>query len=601
MKRKFLAAALTLTMAAAMLSGCGAKADSQAGAGSSTSAETAVSASAETESTAEEAAAEEAAAESTSEEAAAESTAEEAASESTSEEAAAESTAEEAASESTSTEAAAEETAAESAAAEDSTAIAATERAKANELTVGVAQDFDTLDPHHMTAAGTKEVLFNVFEGLVKPTSDGEIVPAVASEVEKSEDGLTYTFTLRDGVTFHNGDPVEMDDVIYSIERRRNGEDAEALLEALGVIADMKGEGNTLTITLSEPSNEFLAFLMNAYIIPADYDKQDTAPIGTGPYKFVSRAVQDNLVLEKYDGYWGEGGSIDKVTFKVLEKAEALVTGLQGGALDVVAHMSSDQTAQLDTNDFQIEQGSMNLVQALYLNNAEEPFDDVRVRQALCYAIDKQAMIDLAFDGYGIPLGTSMFPSFAKYYDESLTDYYTPDPEKAKELLAEAGYPDGFDMTITVPSNYTPHVNTATVLVEQLREVGINATVNPIDWNTWLEDVYGNRQFQSTITGLTSDNMTARKLLERFGSDVSNNFTNYSNEEYDEILARALSAVDDEEQTELYRQLERNLTENAANVYLQDMADMVAVRSGLEGLTFYPLYVLDISKLHWNA
>ena len=587
MKRKFLAAALTLTMAAAMLSGCGAKADSQAGAGSSTSAETAVSASAETESTAEEAAAE--------------SSSEEAAAESTSEEAAAESKAEEAASESTSAEAAAEETAAESAAAEDSTAIAATERAKANELTVGVAQDFDTLDPHHMTAAGTKEVLFNVFEGLVKPTSDGEIVPAVASEVEKSEDGLTYTFTLRDGVTFHNGDPVEMDDVIYSIERRRNGEDAEALLEALGVIADMKGEGNTLTITLSEPSNEFLAFLMNAYIIPADYDKQDTAPIGTGPYKFVSRAVQDNLVLEKYDGYWGEGGSIDKVTFKVLEKAEALVTGLQGGALDVVAHMSSDQTAQLDTNDFQIEQGSMNLVQALYLNNAEEPFDDVRVRQALCYAIDKQAMIDLAFDGYGIPLGTSMFPSFAKYYDESLTDYYTPDPEKAKELLAEAGYPDGFDMTITVPSNYTPHVNTATVLVEQLREVGINATVNPIDWNTWLEDVYGNRQFQSTITGLTSDNMTARKLLERFGSDVSNNFTNYSNEEYDEILARALSAVDDEEQTELYRQLERNLTENAANVYLQDMADMVAVRSGLEGLTFYPLYVLDISKLHWNA
>ena len=596
MKRKFLAAALTLTMAAAMLSGCGAKADSQAGAGSSTSAETAVSASAETESTAEEAAAE-----SSSEEAAAESSSEEAAAESTSEEAAAESKAEEAASESTSAEAAAEETAAESAAAEDSTAIAATERAKANELTVGVAQDFDTLDPHHMTAAGTKEVLFNVFEGLVKPTSDGEIVPAVASEVEKSEDGLTYTFTLRDGVTFHNGDPVEMDDVIYSIERRRNGEDAEALLEALGVIADMKGEGNTLTITLSEPSNEFLAFLMNAYIIPADYDKQDTAPIGTGPYKFVSRAVQDNLVLEKYDGYWGEGGSIDKVTFKVLEKAEALVTGLQGGALDVVAHMSSDQTAQLDTNDFQIEQGSMNLVQALYLNNAEEPFDDVRVRQALCYAIDKQAMIDLAFDGYGIPLGTSMFPSFAKYYDESLTDYYTPDPEKAKELLAEAGYPDGFDMTITVPSNYTPHVNTATVLVEQLREVGINATVNPIDWNTWLEDVYGNRQFQSTITGLTSDNMTARKLLERFGSDVSNNFTNYSNEEYDEILARALSAVDDEEQTELYRQLERNLTENAANVYLQDMADMVAVRSGLEGLTFYPLYVLDISKLHWNA
>ncbi len=476
---------------------------------------------------------------------------------------------------------------------------AKTERAAAGELTVGIAQDLDSLDPDHMTAAGTKEVLFNVFEGLVKPTADGEIVPAVASEVKKSDDGLTYTFTLRDGVTFHNGNPVTMDDVIYSIDRRRDGKDAAAQLDALSVIADMKGEGNTLTITLSEPSNEFLAFLMNAYILPKDYDKQETAPIGTGPYKFVSRAVQDSLVLERYDGYWGEGGTINKVTFKVLEKAEALITGLQSGALDLVAHLSSDQTVQLDESDFSVAVGSMNLVQALYLNNAEAPFDDIRVRQALCYAIDKQAVIDLAFDGYGIPLGTSMFPSFSKYYDDSLTDYYTQDIAQAKSLLAEAGYPNGFDMTITVPSNYTPHVNTATVLVELLKEIGVNASVELVDWNTWLEDVYGNRQFQSTITGLTSDNMTARKLLERFGSEVSNNFTNYSNEEYDSILEAALSATDDAQQTELYKELERNLTENAANVYLQDMADLVAVRNGLTGLTFYPIYVLDISKLSW--
>ena len=570
MKRKFLTAFLALTMVTAMLAGCGSK-EGGTQAGSS-----AVSASEET--------------------AEAESKAEEAVSEAVSE--AAEDAASEAVSE------VAEKAASEAAASDDKEAAAPaaeTERAKANELTVGIAQDFDSLDPDYMTAAGTKEVLFNVFEGLVKPTSDGEIVPAVASDVQKSEDGLTYTFTLRDGVTFHNGDPVEMEDVLYSIERRKNGEDTAAQLEALSVIADMQSNDKTLTITLSEPSNEFLAFLMNAYIIPADYDQQETAPVGTGPYKFVSRSVQDNLVLERFADYWGEGGSIDKVTFKILEKAEALVTGLQSGALDVVAHMSSDQTAQLEEDEFTIEQGSMNLVQALYLNNAEKPFDDVRVRQALCYAVDKQAVIDLAFDGFGIPLGTSMFPSFAKYYDESLTDYYTQDLEKAKELLAEAGYPDGFEMTITVPSNYTPHVNTATVLVELLKEIGVQATVEPVDWNTWLDEVYGQRKFQSTITGLTSDNMTARKLLERFGSEVGNNFTNYSNEEYDEILAKALTATDDEEQIALYKQLEKNLTENAANVYLQDMADLVAVRTGLEGLTFYPLYVLDISKLHWTA
>ena len=474
-----------------------------------------------------------------------------------------------------------------------------TGRAAANEINIGIAQDFDSLDPDYMTAAGTKEILFNVFEGLVKPNAAGEIVPAVASSVEKSDDGLNYVFTLREGVRFHNGDPVEMEDLVYSVERRWKGEDTAAQLGALAVIDSLETEGSTFTVHLTEPSNEFLAAIMNAYILPADYSEQETAPVGTGPFRFVSRSVQDSLVLERFPDYWGTPAKIDKVTFKILESAEGLVLGLQSGALDLVAHLSSDQTVQLSKTDFSIAEGSMNLVQALYLNNAEKPFDDVRVRQALCYAVDKQAVIDLAFDGYGIPLGTSMFPSFSKYYDDSLTDYYTIDLEKAKALLAEAGYPDGFEMTITVPSNYTPHVNTATVLVELLREIGVKATVQPVDWSTWLEEVYGNRKFQSTITGLTSDNMTARKLLERFGSSVGNNFTNYSNEEYDAILAKALTATDDAEQTELYRALERNLTENAANVYLQDMADLVAVRSGLEGLTFYPIYVLDVSALYW--
>ncbi len=469
-----------------------------------------------------------------------------------------------------------------------------------NEAAIGIAQDFDSLDPDYMTAAGTKEVLFNVFEGLVKPNAAGEIVPAVAADVIRSEDGLTYTFPLREGVKFHNGSPVTPEDVVYSIERRWKDTDPSAQLAALSVISSVAAEDGKIVITLSEPSNEFLAAVMNAYILPAGYTQQETAPVGTGPYRFVSREVQHSLVLERFPEYWGTPGKLDKVTFRILENAEGLVLGLQSGALDLVAHLSSDQTAQLSKEDFTIAEGSMNLVQALYLNNAEAPFDDVRVRQALCYAIDKQAVIDLAFNGYGIPLGTSMFPSFSKYYDDSLTGYYTQDLDKARELLTEAGYPNGFEMTITVPSNYTPHVNTAQVLAELLREINVQVTVQPVDWSTWLDDVYNQRKFQSTVTGLTSDNMTARKLLERFGSDVGNNFTNYSNAEYDEVLEKALRATDDAEQIALYRELERNLTENAANVYLQDMADLVAVRSGLSGLTFYPLYVLDISTLEWK-
>jgi len=473
-------------------------------------------------------------------------------------------------------------------------------RKEANEITVCLPQDLDnSLDPHKSVAAGTEEVMFNVFEGLVKPTSDGDLVPAVASDVRVENGGLTYVFTLRQGVKFHNGDTVDMQDVLFSIGRCAGLDGSDPLIPALSVISDMKAEGDVLTITLTQPNLEFLAY-MTLEIIPADYDKQDTEPVGTGPFKFVSRKAQDSIVLERFDDYWGTPAKLDKVTLKIIEKDESRIQGLQSGALDMVFHMTSTQAMQLSEKDFHVEEGSMNLVQALYLNNAVKPFDDVRVRQALCYAVDKQGIIDLAFDGYGTPLGTSMFPSFAKYYDESLTDYYPHDVAKARELLTQAGYPDGFEMTITVPSNYQQHVDTAQVIADQLREVGITAKLVPVEWATWLDEVYKKSEFESTITGLTSDNMTARKLLERFDTQSSKNFTKYSDAAYDELFAKAISAADDAEQVEIYRQMERNLTENAANVYIQDMADLVAMRNGLEGLTFYPLYALDLSALYWD-
>ena len=337
---------------------------------------------------------------------------------------------------------------------------------------------------------------------------------------------------------------------------------------------------------------------MTTAILPADYDQQDTAPVGTGPFKFVSRAAQDNIVLERFDEYWGTPAYLDKVTFKIMENADSLVMSLQSGAIDLCSHLTSTQVAQLG-GDFYVAEGTMNLVQALYLNNAEKPFDDVRVRQALCYAVDKQGIIDLAFDGYGSPIGSSMYPAFGKYFDESLTNYYTKDVEKAKSLLTDAGYPNGFEMTITVPSNYQPHIDTAQVLVEQLKEIGVTAKIELVEWGTWVSDVYAGRQFQSTVVGVDASNMTARALLERFTSDYAKNFINYNNADYDALFQQALTTYDDAGQTAIYKAMEKNLTENAANVYIQDLADLVAVRQGLEGVTFYPIYVLDLSTVRY--
>ena len=467
-----------------------------------------------------------------------------------------------------------------------------------NEITVGIAQDLDeSLDPHLAVAAGTKEVMFNVFEGLVKPTPEGDLVPAVASSF--TSDGTTYTFTLREGVKFHNGQAVEMEDVVASIERNADDSQGEALIPALAAIERMEVEGNQLAITLAQPDNEFLASLTLA-ILPRDYGQQDTAPVGTGPFRFVSRTAQDSIVLERFEDYWGEPAYLDKVTFKIIENADSILMSLQSGAVDLFAHLTSTQVAQLG-EDFNIEEGTMNLVQAMYLNHAEKPFDDVRVRQALCYAIDRQQILDLAFDGYGSLIGSSMYPAFGKYFDEELTRYYTHDVEKAKALLADAGYPGGFSMAITVPSNYQPHIDTAQVIVEQLKQVGITAEIQLVEWGSWLSDVYAGRQYQATVVGVDASTMTARALLERFTSTAGNNFINYNNAEYDAFFQEAITAADDAAQTAAYKQAEANLTENAANVYIQDLADLVAVRKGLEGVRFYPIYVLDLSGVRYTA
>ena len=483
-----------------------------------------------------------------------------------------------------------------------STAETQKSRADTNELVVGIAQDLDdSLDPHKTVKAGTREVMFNVFEGLMKPTPDGDLTPAIAESYEVSEDRMTYTFHLREGVQFHNGETVTAEDVVYSIQRCAAATETGIVqVEAFSVIQDIETpDDKTVAIIISEPSNEFISYMTTA-ILPADYDKQDTDPVGTGPFKFVSRTAQDSIVLEKFNEYWGTPAQLDKVTLKIMENADSLMMSLQSGAIDLCAHLTSVQVAQLEEN-FNVAEGTMNLVQAMYLNNAVAPFDDVHVRQALCYAVDKQEIIDLAFDGYGSPIGSSMYPAFGKYFDDSLTNYYTKDVEKAKALLAEAGYPDGFDMTITVPSNYKPHMDTAEVLVQQLAEIGVNATIEPIEWESWVSDVYAGRQFQSTVVGVDASNMTARALLERFTSDYGKNFINYNNAEYDALFQQTLTAYDDDEQTAIYKQMLANLTENAANVYIQDLADLVAVRKGVEGVTFYPIYVLDLSNLHYTA
>ena len=468
-----------------------------------------------------------------------------------------------------------------------------------DEITVGIAQDLDnSLDPYRSTAAGTREVMFNVFEGLVKPDSDGNFVEAVASKVEISEDGLTYSFTLRDGVVFHNGAPCTTDDVLYSFETCAATSVYSNVVGALSAIVESTVEGNVVSFTLAEPNSDFLSMVSSVYILPKDYTEQETKPVGTGPFKYASRSVQENFVLERNDAYYGTPAGVSKVTYKIYEDANALITALDSGALDLVAHLTIDQVNSL-SNGYEILEGTMNLVQAIYLNHRVAPFDNEKVRQALCYAIDVEAMLELTAEGHGTKVGSSMYPAFGKYFDPVLAQAYPHDLAKAKQLLKEAGYENGFTFTIKVPSNYQPHVDSAVVLVEQLKQAGINAQIEQIDWNTWLTDVYANREFEATVVGFDASILSPTALLARWVSDSSKNMIGLNNPEYDQTYAQAVATVDDAEQTALFKRCLAILSETAANVYTQDLADFVAIHPKLKGFEFYPLYVMDMSTLHW--
>ncbi|WP_202621558.1 ABC transporter substrate-binding protein [Anaerocolumna sedimenticola] len=470
-------------------------------------------------------------------------------------------------------------------------------------VVVGISQDLDSLDPDKAVAAGTKEVLFNVFEGLVKPDKDGNLVPAVAESYEISPDGKVYTFKLRGNVKFHNGNLVTADDIVYSLKRCAGLLDttdpAVVVESALTNVSDVKKvDETTVEVDLKEADTELIGYLTSA-IIPKDYDKQDTAPIGTGPFKFVSYTPMESFVVEKNEDYYQAGKPyLDKVTFKIIPNADSAIMELLAGSVDIFPYLTDTQAEQLK-DTFTIAEGHMNLVQGLYLNNKAEPFNNVKVRQALNYAVDKQAILDLVAGGRGSIIGSNMFPGFAKYY-EDLADKYPYDVQKAKDLLAEAGYPDGFSFTITVPSNYKFHVDTAQVIVEQLKQVGITASIQQVEWASWISDVYVGRNYESTIIGLDAK-LAARDVLDRYESKAENNFLNYSNPQYDDILGKAIASLDDKEKINYYKTLQTMLNEDAAAVYIQDPALLVAINKKLGGYTFYPVYVQDMASVYYKA
>ena len=488
------------------------------------------------------------------------------------------------------------EAAGESSEAETSNTLSEGTPVPGGSVVYGMTQDLASLDPHVDTDAGTRDVVFNLYEGLVKPASDGSLVPAVASDYTISDDAKTYTFTLRDGITFHDGTPVTIEDVKYSIDRYAEIQGESSAFSSLVDSVEVQDD-KTLVVNLKESYSEFLP-MMTIAIIPQSNEDPAGNPIGTGPFKYVSYTPGQNLELEKYDGYWQEGvPSLDSVEFKFIADVDTAFVELQAGTIDILKYLTAAQAETLGDEDYNIVQGSMNLVHAMYLNSAYEPLSKTEVRQALCYAVDRDAINNFIFGGKSHIIGSHMIPAMSKYYEPEAETVYSYDPEKAKELLADAGYADGFDLEITVPSSYSQHVDSAQIIADELSQVGINVTLNQVEWSTWLQDVYKGGNFQATVIGFDGT-LAPSDWLKKYVTDDAKNFMHYSNTEYDDVFNTAYTTVDDDVKVENYKKAQMILAEDAAAVYIEDPANLVAVSKKFGGYTFYPTAAEDMSLLY---
>lgn len=468
---------------------------------------------------------------------------------------------------------------------------------KESVVKMAVSSEPDNLNPMMSSATDTQAMMMNVYEGLLTFDKDGNFIPGLAESYEITDGGMTYEFKLKEGIEFHNGEAFDSGDVKYTYETLAGLNGKDPLNETLAneLVAVEAPDDNHVQLKLKQVDAGFLS-KCTISIQEEGYTQDSQKPVGTGPYKFKEYVQGQKLVLEKNKNYKTlkeRTPEIDRVEFKIMTDSNAVLMALKSGDLDI----ASVDARNIDSlgDDFTSMEGPQNMVQIFALNNSMEPFNKLEVRQAINYAVNKQEIIDTVMQGHGTKLESFLSPSMKNYYNDAIKGYDT-DIKKAKELLAKAGYPDGFQMTITVPSNYQTHVDTAQVLKDQLAKVGIKADIQLVEWAQWLDSVYSKAEYESTIIG-HSGKLDPQDFLNRFTTTYAKNYFKYSNPEYDAKIHEAASITDETKRAKIYKECQQMLVDEAASVFIQDPSINYAVRKNLEGMQIYPVTFFDMGSL----
>ncbi|RKQ13683.1 ABC transporter substrate-binding protein [Ureibacillus endophyticus] len=472
-------------------------------------------------------------------------------------------------------------------------------------LVFGRGGDSVSLDPAIVTDGESFKVTENIFETLLEfGEQDTTIQPSLAKEWEVSDDGLTYTFHLQEGVKFHDGTDFNAEAVVKNIERWKAGTEEQfyyfnSMFKAEGedIIKTVTAvDDHTVVFELSRPQAPFLKNLaMSPFGIasPTAFesagDKFGDNPVGTGPFVFVEWKRNDSITVKKNENYWKEGlPKLDTIIFRAIPDNSARLNALVTGEIDLADGINPSDAASIESNSELklIERPSMN-IGYLGLTNTRKPFDNKLVRQAVNYAIDKQAIVDAFFEGRAEVAVNPMPPSISGYNDEIVG--YEYNPEKAKELLAEAGY-DGAEIELwamPVPRPYMPDgQKVAEAIQKNLADVGIPSKIVTFEWATYL-DKAKDGEADAFLLGWTGDNGDADNFLYTLldaDNIGSNNYAYYSSDAAHKLLIAAQSEVDEEKRIQLYKEAQAIIHEDAPWVPL---AHSIPLLAGKKGVTNY--------------
>ncbi|MFO8042878.1 MAG: glutathione ABC transporter substrate-binding protein [Alkalispirochaeta sp.] len=480
-------------------------------------------------------------------------------------------------------------------------------------LRIGIGAEPESLDPVNMTSAPAATVGEHVVERLIYMEEDGSLTPMLATDWEANDDSTVWTFQIREGVTFHDGEPLNAEAVAVNLRRFVDPDVGAAYAFLLGTVESIEATGEyELTMELSQPFAPILAHLSHSFIgivSPAQLEglgPDDTfeIPIGTGPYRMTEWSRGEQIVLEVNENYYGDLSEIPTIEFDFIPESSALIVALETGEADAIMRVPPQETDRLEAIP-EIEVVYETSVRTVYIgfNNQKEPFDDPRVRQALNYAVDKQAIVDGLFDGV---FNVSDAPVVPAVFGHTSVGPYEYNPERARELLAEAGFEDGLDMTLHHPTGrYLLDATVAEAVQDMLAEVGVNATLETREWSSYLEFTSQppeEAEYDAFMLGwgtvtLDSDYGLYALLHSRQWNPNGNNRGFYENERVDELLDDARVETDREAREELYAEAIELIWEDAPWIFLYDQGQINANRTNVEGLIHHPLENLSA----WDA